>query len=88
MSDTDRRQKCAGAGHRYTFKETFRFLLLINFVGGIGVQPILRTCFNIFANADESKSLDFSDALPSYVIAKMIGQGREIDIRRGRDSQS
>ena len=43
------------------------------------MQPILRTCFNIFANADESKSLDFSNALPSYVIAKMLKEVRKID---------
>ena len=47
--------------------------------GGDGVQSILRTCFNIFANAHESKSLDFSDALLSYVIAKMLKEVRKTD---------
>ena len=47
--------------------------------GRDGVQPILRTCFNIFANTDESKSLDFSNALLSYVIAKILKEVRKID---------
>ena len=38
--------------------------------GGDGVQSILRTCFNIFANSEESKPLDFSDDFNSSVFAK------------------
>ena len=56
--------------------------------GGNGVRPILRTCFNIFANTDGSKSLDFSNALLSYVIAKMLKEVRKIDcIEGGRKMQ-
>ena len=51
--------------------------------GGDGVQSILRTCFNIFANAHGSKSLDFSNALLSYVIAKVFKEVRKTDCIRG-----
>ena len=48
---------------------------------GRGMQPILRTCFNIFANSHACKSLDCSNDFHTWLVPKMIGQGREIDIR-------
>ena len=36
------------------------------------MQSILRTWFTIFANSDESKSLDFSDDFHSSVFAKKL----------------
>ena len=47
--------------------------------GGRAMQSILRTCFNIFANSEESKSLDFSDDFSSSVFARKLKEVRTID---------
>ena len=51
--------------------------------GGDGVQSILRTCFNILANSEEGKSLDFSDDFHSSVFAKKLKEVRTIDCIKG-----